>query len=144
MKPVFIAVVMIALGAGLTTVAQNMVEYSNLATQSPVAQKALANKTGVSSGKSIVKTGSPANKAEADNQATPKPTPPAVFILSNGERLESSHYLLTAGTLKIEQAGVERTIPMSAINRNATEAANEQRGIDLKIPKDSGQITLSF
>jgi hypothetical protein len=33
---------------------------------------------------------------------------------------------------------------LSAVNVNATIAANRERGIDLKIPKSKAEITLGF
>ena len=72
-----------------------------------------------------------------------KPAPPAVFILSSGERLESSHYLVSSESVQVEQGDTQRTIPISALNVDATVAANRARGIDLKIP-GKGQIMLGF
>ncbi len=71
------------------------------------------------------------------------PAPPAVFILSSGEKLESSHYLVSSDSVQVEQGGTQRTIPLSALNVDATVAANRARGIDLKIPA-KGQIMLGF
>jgi hypothetical protein len=68
----------------------------------------------------------------------------AVFILANGDRLESLRYFLTVNSLRVQQGQTERTIPLSAVNLNATIAANRERGIDLNIPKDRTQITLGF
>lgn len=76
--------------------------------------------------------------------APPPPLPAAVFILSSGERLESSNYLLTADSVRVQQGGTQRTIPMSKLDVNATLAANHQRGVELKIPANRSQITLSF
>jgi hypothetical protein len=72
-----------------------------------------------------------------------KPAPPAVFILSSGERLESSHYLVSSDSVQVEVGDTQRTIPMSALNVDATVAANRARGVDLKIPA-KGQIMLGF
>ena len=74
----------------------------------------------------------------------PKPIPPAVFILSSGERIESSNYLLTVDSLVVEQSGSQRTIPMSTVDLTATMAANRERGIDLQIPTRKSQILVSF
>ncbi len=73
----------------------------------------------------------------------PVPAKPAVFILSSGERLESSHYLLSSDSVQVEQGETQRTIPMSALNVDATVAANRARGIDLKIPSKN-QLMLGF
>jgi hypothetical protein len=74
----------------------------------------------------------------------PKPALPLVFILSNGERIESSNYVLTVDSLQVEQSGRQRTIPMSTVDLNATLAANRERGIDLQIPTGKSQIMVSF
>jgi hypothetical protein len=37
-----------------------------------------------------------------------------------------------------------RIVPLSAINMDATLAANHQRGLDLQIPENRQQITLGF
>ncbi len=82
--------------------------------------------------------------ARAKDAAPSKPTPPAVFILANGEHVESSNYFMNTDSLQLDQNGQQRTIPLSALNANATVAANRQRGIDMKIPDNKGQITISF
>jgi hypothetical protein len=46
--------------------------------------------------------------------------------------------------VQVVQNGVRRTIPMSAVNVQATLAANKQRGIDLKIPANKSQMVLAF
>lgn len=72
------------------------------------------------------------------------PNPSAVFILANGERLESNNYTLTHDSIQLMQNGVRRTFPMDAVNLQATLAANKQRGIDLKIPSNNSQMVLAF
>jgi hypothetical protein len=84
-------------------------------------------------------------KTKAGNESPlPKPALPAVFVLSNGERIESSNYVLTSDSLQLEQSGRQRTIPMSTVDLKATLAANRERGIDLQIPTDKSQIMISF
>jgi hypothetical protein len=51
---------------------------------------------------------------------------------------------LTADSLRVQQGETQRTIPQSAVNMDATIAANRERGINLKFPKSTGEITLSF
>lgn len=82
--------------------------------------------------------------AHAKDMAPSKPVPAAVFILSNGERLESGDYVMTNDSLRLDQKGTQRTIPLSSLNVNATVAANRERGLDLKIPSNKGQMTISF
>lgn len=129
--------------------AQNMVEYSTLSTHSagalaaptlsPRTSKHHTDAYGTTKG-SVWQE----KNARVKDQAPSKPTPPAVFILSNGERLESSDYFLTADSLRVTQNGSQRTIPMSSLNRNATVAANRDRGVNLQLPDGKSQITLSF
>ncbi len=73
-----------------------------------------------------------------------KPQPPALFVLTNGDRLESRYYLLTADSLRIEVGRQHRTIPLSSLDLDATLAANQQRGIDLRIPRDRNSLFVSF
>ncbi len=149
MKSKLIAILAATMGLVLAGQAQNMVEYSTLATQaakslgvstagSRAAQKAAEKSAAAGNGATVWEDKSAPAKAQP-----PAPPPPAVFILSSGERLESTNYFWTAESLQLEQGGTPRTIPMSKINVNATVAANHQRGIDLKIPNKS-QIMLSF
>ena len=80
---------------------------------------------------------------ERDAQSNMAPVS-AIFILSNGDRLESLRYFLTVNSLSIQQGQQERTFPLSALNVDATIAANRERGIDLNIPRDRTQISLGF
>ena len=89
-------------------------------------------------------TASGDKSALAQNRPVPGSTPAAVFILFDGERLESSHYLLTVTSLRLQQGETQHTIPLSAVNLNATITANHKRGIDLKIPKNKSEVMLSF
>lgn len=73
-----------------------------------------------------------------------KPQPPTVFVLKNGEKLETHHYTIMAGSLRIPVSGDQRTIPLSDLDLKATMAANHERGIDLKIPTNQSQISLGF
>ena len=151
MKLVFTAVVAIAFGAGSTLFAQDMIEYSNAAGKPPVGLQGLSSKinsamekTASGSEKTGAKPG--VQEVKTPNTATPlaKPTPPAVFVLSDGKRIESSHYMLTDNNLVLQEGTAQRSIPLSAINAKETEAENQKRGVNLKIPTSGSQITLSF
>lgn len=74
--------------------------------------------------------------------ATPKQ--PATFVLKNGERLESRRYLLTHDSLYLTIDRQQRTIPLAMLDIKATVAADRERGIDLRIPVDRSEISLSF
>ena len=70
--------------------------------------------------------------------------PPTIFILANGERLETRRFLLTASNLSFNIGRQQRTIPLDRLDLDATVAANQERGIDLRIPADRNEISLSF
>jgi hypothetical protein len=73
-----------------------------------------------------------------------KPQPPTLFVLKDGERLESRYYLLTVQSLQIEVDRQQRTIPVSTLDLDATIAANHERGIEVTIPRDRNTVFLSF
>jgi hypothetical protein len=75
---------------------------------------------------------------------TSKPAPPTLFVLANGERLETRRYTVTADSLHVEIARRQRTVPLDKLDLDATIAANRERGIDLQIPTDKNQIFLGF
>jgi hypothetical protein len=76
--------------------------------------------------------------------AVVKPQPPALFVLTNGEKLESRRYVLSAESLQIDIDRKQRTIPLSELNVDATIAANQQRGIELSIPQDRSSLFVGF
>src|SRR5690242_7267985 len=63
--------------------------------------------------------------------AETKPLPATVFILSNGERLETRRYLLTASSVSLTLHRNQRTISLQMLDLDATIAENRDRGIDL-------------
>jgi len=73
-----------------------------------------------------------------------KELPPAIFILASGERLEARRFVLTASNLSVSIDRQQRTVPLAMLDLNATLAANHGRGIDLRIPDDRNEISLSF
>ena len=78
------------------------------------------------------------------NSAAAKSLPPTVFILTDGERLESDRFVLTANSLSVNVQRSLRTIPLGMLNIDATLTANRDRGIDLRIPNDRNEISLRF
>ena len=80
----------------------------------------------------------------ASRSRAAKKLPPTVFILQDGERLESREFLLTASDLSLTVNHYRRTIPLQMLNVDATIAANRERGLDLRIPADRTEISLSF
>lgn len=73
-----------------------------------------------------------------------KPQPPALFVLANGEKLESRRYVLSADSLQIDINRKQRTIPLSELNVDAIIAANQQRGIEVSIPQDRSSLFVGF
>jgi hypothetical protein len=69
---------------------------------------------------------------------------PAIFVLANGERLETQRFVLTVSSLSVNIDRLEHVIPLEAIDLGATTAANRERGINLRIPADRNEISLSF
>jgi hypothetical protein len=67
-----------------------------------------------------------------------------VFILTNGERVETRRYMLTASTLSVSIDRKQRSIPFALLDIRATITANHERGIDLRIPADRSEISLRF
>jgi hypothetical protein len=80
----------------------------------------------------------------AANLAVTRPQPVAIFILESGERLEATRFVLTSANLSVSVNRRQRTIPLAQLNLDATLAANHDRGIDLRIPADQNEISLSF
>ncbi|PYX52458.1 MAG: hypothetical protein DMG79_00670 [Acidobacteria bacterium] len=76
--------------------------------------------------------------------SVPRLLPPTIFILANGERLESRRFVLTASTLSISIDRQHRNLPLGLVDIDATIAANRERGIDLRIPDDRNEISLGF
>lgn len=74
----------------------------------------------------------------------PSQLPPALFILTNGERFEARRFVLTTSDLSVTVNRIERMIPLASLDLEATRAANRQRGINLLIPADHNVISLSF
>ena len=80
----------------------------------------------------------------AANQEEGKPPLPAIFVLINGERLETQRFVLTVSSLSVNIDRCERVIPLEAVDLGATTAANRERGINLRIPADRNEVSLSF
>jgi hypothetical protein len=104
----------------------------------------LSSKIANSNQAASAKLASQETNAQHKTQPGARPTPPAVFIMSNGDRLEASQYVLTVDSLRVQQGPTQRTIPLSTVNIEASIAANRERGIDLNVPSHRGEITLGF
>lgn len=144
--------------AAAPVVGQNSIEYGKLPMvppKFPSATSALASRvaeqTSAPKGPTVVNVAPNGKEKSSQAQVTEKKSqsvavapPAAIFVLSNGDRLESSDYLLTSDSVQLVQNSLHRTIPIKAINVQATVAVNKQRGLDLKIPTSKSQMVLSF
>jgi hypothetical protein len=80
-----------------------------------------------------------------DGPATPaKEQPPAMFVLQNGQHIESDRYTVSDKSVTIDVGRQQRTIPLSDLDMNETMAANRQRGVDIAFPRDSNSLFISF
>jgi len=52
--------------------------------------------------------------------------------------------VLTASNLSVSIDRQQRTVPFDMLDVNATITANHERGVDLRIPADRTEISLSF
>jgi hypothetical protein len=73
-----------------------------------------------------------------------KPLPATLFVLRDGEQLESHHYMVTAESLQVVVGRQQRTIPISALDLDATIAGNHGRGIEVIIPQDRSTVFIGF
>jgi hypothetical protein len=92
---------------------------------------------------------SPAQPKVIDVPGSEEPSaqelPPTVFIFANGNQMEARRFTLTSNALAIEVDSHEtRHFPLTALNLQATLAANSERGISLKIPEDRNHIAIGF
>jgi hypothetical protein len=90
---------------------------------------------------------SPAQLIEIPNAskaAYRQPLPATIFVLMNGERLETQRYLLTASSLSATVQHSQRTIPLEILDLQATLAANRERGLDLRIPENRNEVSVRF
>jgi hypothetical protein len=72
-------------------------------------------------------------------------TPTAIFILSDGRRLESQNYTITDTTLTIQEPHRSAMqVPLDRLNLEATQLENHKRGLDLQFPEGRSEILISF
>ncbi len=79
-----------------------------------------------------------------DTTYTPRPKVVAVFVFTNGNRIESDDYLITKDALFINKNGRKTRYPINTIDRAATKAANASRGVDIVFPKSRSEFNLDF
>jgi peroxiredoxin len=76
------------------------------------------------------------------NAPEAKPVPRTVFVLTNGERIESDHYTVDADRVHLVVNGRQRTIRTSDLDVKATEAANRDRGVEFKLPTRGREMVI--
>jgi hypothetical protein len=76
--------------------------------------------------------------------ANSAPSQPAMFILTSGERIETRQYLVAFDHVELTVDRQSRSLPLSALDVNATLEADRKRGIDLRIPAGHNEISLGF
>ena len=82
--------------------------------------------------------------SRAENTVPTKPGLKTIFVLTNGERLETDQYTVVAGFVHLAMGGQQRTIALSELDMKATITENHARGVELKIPQNSSEVLLSF
>lgn len=73
-----------------------------------------------------------------------KPIPKTIFVLTNGEQLESNHYVIGSGFVDLTVAGEQRHIALASLDTKKTIALNHQHGVDLKLPTSKNEVFLGF
>jgi cytochrome c biogenesis protein CcmG/thiol:disulfide interchange protein DsbE len=73
-----------------------------------------------------------------------KPIPKTIFVLTNGERLESNHYVIGGGFIDANVAGEHRHIALASLDTRKTIALNHEHGVDLKFPTGKNEVFLGF
>jgi hypothetical protein len=72
-------------------------------------------------------------------------TPTAIFILSDGRRLEAQNYTITDSLLTIKEPHrPTMQVPLDQLNAEATLSENHQRGLDLRLPESRSEIVIGF
>ena len=73
-----------------------------------------------------------------------KPLPKTIFILSNGEKLESDRYVIQSGFVDITIGEQVRHVALTALDTKQTLALNHKNGVDLKLPSSKNEVFLGF
>jgi len=67
-----------------------------------------------------------------------------VFVLKTGEKIEIRRYTILGGLLRLTLEGKQRTIPLTDLDLKASTAANQARGVNLRIPTNPNEIVMGF
>lgn len=79
----------------------------------------------------------PPAQAQAATEESQPSEPPTVIVLRDGRRLETTNYAVMDSTLWNFSARPVQKIPLSAIDINASEKANAERGVDFSVAVNS-------
>lgn len=79
-----------------------------------------------------------------DATYTVRPKTVAVFVFTDGTRIESDDYLITKDALFINKDGQKTRYPINTVDRAATKATNQGRGVDIVFPKSKSEFNLDF
>ena len=71
---------------------------------------------------------------EAKAPAEPDDTPPTVFIFKDGHQIETKNYAIMGQTLYDLSGTALRKVPLNDLDSVATLKANDDRGIQVKLP----------
>jgi thiol-disulfide isomerase/thioredoxin len=74
----------------------------------------------------------------------PKPGVKAIFIFTNGSRLEADQYTFDTASVAVVVGTQHRIIKFTELDMNSTLAANHERGLDLKIPERENEVFVNF
>jgi thioredoxin-related protein len=76
--------------------------------------------------------------------STPQPKAPAVFLFTNGDRIEAEDYMVTKDDLFITTNGQKHSYPVRSLDKPGTRAANIERGIVVTFPTTISEFNLNF
>ncbi len=72
-------------------------------------------------------------------------TPAAVFVLTDGRRLESQNYTITDTILTIKEPRRPAVqVPLNQLDIDATLPEDRHRGLNLQLPESSSEILIGF
>ena len=65
-------------------------------------------------------------------------------VLKTGEKIEVHRYTILGGLLRFTVDGKQRSIPVADLDLIASTAANQARGINLRIPTNPNEVVMGF
>ena len=75
----------------------------------------------------------------------PQPTPPTVLVWRSGQHEEVREYAISGAFLyDYSKPRASRRISLDDLDLDATERANQQRGVPFLIPASPSEVTVRF